>query len=124
MKYNTSNKTQNAWNCDGFSIAPITDYINNPLFHELSLEDKYFSKSEERIYIDSIDRTGYTNEIKKPSRKDSKLVLKIELKNPLLREMRLRVWGYSQDEYLYIFGTSRLTLKYKTYSVLRGKKRK
>ena len=32
--------------------------------------------------------------------------------------MRLTVWGYSQGKYLYILGPSRLTLKYKTYSVV------
>ena len=91
MKYDTSNKTQKhmlykqfpVWNCDNCSIAPITDYINNLIFQELPTEEKYFSKSDERIYINLSDSKGYTNEIEKLSRNDSELVLKIELKNPL-----------------------------------------
>ena len=83
MKYQTSNKTQKhmhykqfvAWNCDGRSTVLITDYINNLIFQELPLEEKYFSKSDERIYVDLRDSRGYLNEIKKLSRKDSKLVL-------------------------------------------------
>ena len=31
--------------------------------------------------------------------------------------MRLRVWGYSNGEYLYMFVDSKLTLKYKTYTI-------
>ena len=51
MKFDTLNKTQKYLlykqfvlrNCDGCLIVPITDYVNNPTFQELSLEEKYFS---------------------------------------------------------------------------------
>lgn len=67
------------WNYHGFLIAPLTDYINNPIYYELS-GDTYFSLSSEQIYLELRGRMGYTNEIEKLSRNDSKLFLKIELK--------------------------------------------
>ena len=33
--------------------------------------------------------------------------------------MTLRVWGYSNGKYFYVLGPSGLTLKYKTYTVVR-----
>ena len=41
-------------------------------------------------------------------RNDSKLVLKIELKDPLIG-MRLRIWGYDMGEFLYMLADSGLT---------------
>ena len=63
-------------------VAPsISDYINNHVFQELLLKSDYFcSRSDENIYIDLWDSLGYTDEIVKPSRYDSKLNVTIELK--------------------------------------------
>ena len=61
---------------------------------------------------------GYTNEMEKWTRNDSKLLLTIELNNPLARKMWLRVLGYSMGEYLHILGNGGLTLKDKTYSIV------
>ena len=107
-----------AWNCNGCSIVPLTNYINNPIYQELSDESDYFSTSDERIFLDLRGSHGYTNEMEKPIRSDSKLVLKIKLKNVLTKKMRLSVWGYSVGEYLYMLAESGLTLKYKTHSVI------
>ena len=41
----------------------------------------------------------------------------IELKNALVKKIRLRVWGYSNGEYLYMQKDRSLTLKYKTYTI-------
>ena len=30
-----------AWACDGCSVAPLTDYINNPIYQELVDENQY-----------------------------------------------------------------------------------
>ena len=55
-KYDIDNLTQKhllykqfvAWNCNGSSVAPLTEYMNNPIFQELPDEDTYFSlKSSE-----------------------------------------------------------------------------
>ena len=103
MKFDISNDTQKhllwkqyiAWHCNGY----INDYINNPVFQELLLESDYFgTKSDEKIYIDLRDSLGYTDEIEKPSRNDSKLNVTIELRSPLAKKMRLRVWGYANGE--------------------------
>ena len=56
-KYDTDNLTQlylqykqfAAWNCNGSSVAPLSDYMDNPIFQELPDEDNYFSaKSDEK----------------------------------------------------------------------------
>ena len=61
MKFKILNDTQKhllwkqyvAWYCNVYIAAPISDYINNPVFQELLLESDYFgTKSDEKIYID------------------------------------------------------------------------
>ena len=122
MKFDTSNNTQKhmlwmqyvAWHCNGYSRAPVSDYINNPVFQELFLhESKYFDK----VYIDLQDSLGYTSEMEKPSQNNSKLTATVELKHALMHKMRLRVWGYSNSAYLYMAVNDSLTLKYKTYTI-------
>ena len=105
-----------AWNCNGYSAVLISDYINNPTFQELPVEKDYFGNdSDERVYIEFRDSLGYTNETEKPSRNDSKLTLTIELKSALTKKMMLRVWRYTNNEYLYMLADGGLTLKYKAY---------
>ena len=51
------------WSCNGSSVAPLTDYINNPIYQELIDKDDYFNtKSDERIYLDLRASSGYTSE--------------------------------------------------------------
>ena len=73
--------------------------------------------SDERTYIDLRDSLGCTNQMERPSRNDFKLKLTTETKIPLMRKMRLRVWGYKNGEYLYMLHGGSLILKYKTYSI-------
>ena len=55
-----------AWSCDGWSIAPLTDYIHNPVYQELIEDQDYFQNtSNERIYLDVRASAGYTNEMEK-----------------------------------------------------------
>ena len=55
-----------AWTCNGCSTAPLTDYINNPVYQELIDKDEYDSeKSNERVYLD-------LRAIKKSSHKKAK----------------------------------------------------
>ena len=99
------------WHTDGYSTAPLTGFMNNPVAQELKDEEDYFSNdSDKRIYVD------YTHELEKLSRNDSKMRITIELKNALAKKMRLRVWGYSNGEYLYMQKEGSLILKYKTYT--------
>ena len=125
-KYDTTNSTQKhilykqfvAWHCNGCSIAMITDYINNSIHQELPTETEYYgTSSDERIYLDLRAAYGYTNEIEKLSRNDSKMTINIKMKNPLSKMMRLRVWGNTNGKYLYMLLDGGLTLKNKTYTI-------
>ena len=70
-----------AWSCNGSSVAPLTDYINNPIYQELIDEDDYFNtKSDERIYLDLRASSGYTSEAEKLEKNDSKINLHLLLK--------------------------------------------
>ena len=55
--------------------------------------------------------------MEKLERNDSKLNLKIQLKNSAIKKLRLRIWGYSMGEYLYILAKDGLMLQHKTYSI-------
>ena len=92
IKFDISNDTQKhllwkqyvALHYNGYTAAPVSDYINNPVFQELLLESDYFgARSDEKSYIDLRDSFGYTDKIQKLSRNDSKLNVTIELRNPL-----------------------------------------
>ena len=70
-----------AWSCNGSSVAPLTDYTNNPIYQELIDEDDYFNtKSDERIYLDLRASSGYTSEAEKLEKNDSKINLHLLLK--------------------------------------------
>ena len=95
MKFDINDYTQKhllwkqhiAWRCDGYTNAPISDYINNPVFQELLPENTYISNtSDERISIDLRESLGYTNEMERPIISDSKLKLTIETKIPLTKK--------------------------------------
>ena len=97
MKFDISNDKQKhmlwkqyvAWHCNGYTTAPISDYINNPVFQELLLDSEYFgARSNKKIYIDLWDSLGYTDEIEKPSRNDSKCNLGIYKQRILLYDDR------------------------------------
>ena len=66
-----------AWSCNGCSTAPLTDCINNPIYQELPTENEYFTASDERVYLDLRASYGYTKELEKLERNNSKLNLKI-----------------------------------------------
>ena len=120
-KYSTDNLTQKqflVWNCNGSSVAPISDYMDNPIFQELPDEETYFSlKSDEKVYLDLRASSGYVKEAKKLERNDSKINLQITLKDTADFILRVRIWAYSLSEYLYVLSKSGLTLKHRTYTI-------
>ena len=119
-KYDIDNLTQRhlqfvAWNCNGSSVAPLTVYMNNPIFQELPDEDTYVSvKKDESIFLDLRASSGYVKEVEKLERNDSKINLEITLKAVAEYKLRVRIWVYSLSEYLYVLSKSGLTLNHKT----------
>ena len=107
-----------AWTCNGSSVAPIRDYVNNPIIQELPDQETYFSiKSDERIYLDLRASSGYVKEAEKLERNYSKINLQITLKNSAKFNLTVRIWAYSLSEYLYILSKSGLNLKHTTYTI-------
>ena len=106
------------WSCNGSSIAPLTDYINNPIYQELIDKEDYNEvKSDDRIYLDLRASSGYMNKAKKLERNDSKINVSVQLKAAATKKLRLRVWAYVIGEYLYILSKNGLTLRYRTYAI-------
>ena len=125
-KYNIDNLTQKhllykqfvAWNCNGSSVAPLVNYMYNPIYRELPNEDEYYSlKSDERLHLDLRASSGYVKEAEKLESNDSKINLEIALKEAAKYNLRVRVWAYSLSEYLYVLSKSGLTLKHRTYAI-------
>ena len=107
-----------AWSCNGSSVTPLTDYINDPIYQEPIDEDKYFeTKSDEGIYLHLRASSGYTNKTEKLNRNNSKINLSIFLKEVATKKLRLRVWTYSVGEYLYILSRNGLTLSHRTCTI-------
>ena len=107
-----------AWNCNGLSVAPLTEYMNNPIFQELLDEDKYFSiTNDDRMYLDLRATSGYVKEAEILERNDSKINLHILLKSAAAKKLRVTIWAYSLSEYLYLLTKSGLTLKHRTYTI-------
>ena len=111
-KYDVDNLTQRpllykqfvAWNCNGSSIAPLTEYMNSPIFQELPDKDKYFDvRNDDRIYLDLRTSSGYVKEAEKLERNNSKINLQIMLKAAATYKLRVRMWAYLLSEYLYVY---------------------
>ena len=45
------------------------------------------------------------------------MTITIETKQSLTKKMRLRVWGYTNGEFIYLLNDGSLTLKCKTYTL-------
>ena len=102
--YDTHNLTQKhllykqfvTWNCNGCSTAPLSDYINNSVYQELIEEGAYDgARSNEKLYLDLRAGAGYTAEIEKLERNDSKVNVSVQLKDAATKKLRLRIWAYS-----------------------------
>ena len=120
-KYDLDNLTQKyllhkqfvIWSCNVSSVAPLRDYINNPIYQDLIDEDGYFdARSDERIYLDLRASLGFTTEAGKLEINDSKINLHLLLKAAPTKKLRVRVWAHSISEYLYILSRSGLTLRH------------
>ena len=92
-----------AWHTNGCLTVPVTDFVNNPIAQELKKENEYFSdKFDERLYVDLRPSHGYTDELEKPTRNDSKMTITIETKTLLAKKNETRSVGlYKQRVYLF-----------------------
>ena len=84
-----------AWNCNGSSVAALTEYMNDPIFQELSDEEEYFGrKNDDRKYLDTRASSGYVKEAEKLERNNSKRNLQITLNAATTYKLRVRIWPY------------------------------
>ena len=92
-----------AYNCEGCSSAPLTQYRNNEIYQEMTEENEFTTNSkDDRILIDMRRSKGYTDELEKLNRDNSGLAVVITLKEAAAKKLRLRVTGFSQAEYWYL----------------------
>ena len=55
-----------AYNCEGCSSAPLTQYKNNEIYQEMTEEDEFTTNGrDDRILIDMRRSKGYTDELEK-----------------------------------------------------------
>ena len=107
-----------AYNCEGCSSAPLTQYKNNEIYQEMTEEDEFTTNSkDDRILIDMRRSKGYTDELEKLNRDDSGLAVVITLKEVAAKKLRLRVTGFSQAEYWYLLSNKGYIMSYKNYSI-------
>ena len=96
-KCSIGNLTQNlldkqfvVWSCDGSSVAPLTDYMNNPIYQKLIGEDDYNeAKSDERVYLNLRGSSGYTSEAERLERNNSKISISIQLKAATTKKIQV-----------------------------------
>ena len=61
-----------AYNCEGCSSTPLTQYKSNEIYQEMTEEDEFTTSSrDDRILIDMRRSKGYTGELEKLNRDDS-----------------------------------------------------
>ena len=48
-----------AWICKGLSIASLADYAHNKTYQKEVRQEKYFTDSDEKVYIDLRRKKSY-----------------------------------------------------------------
>ena len=112
-----------AYQCNGATFAPLTDYKNNSIYQDLTDEYQYRGQTkDDRIYIDMRRSKGNSDELEKITSNDSGLVVYIKLKKAAVKKLRLRIVGYSQGEYWYTYTTNGYIMAYKNYNISKSDK--
>ena len=107
-----------AYNCNGCSSAPLSQYINNEIYQEMPDEDKFAdNERDDRIYIDMRRSKGYKDELEKINRDDSGVALHIKLKEAAAKKLRIRRTSFSQAEYWYVLSNKGYVMSYKNYNI-------
>ena len=91
------------WICNRSSIAPLSDYAHNPIYQEAPRKDKYFTSSDERLYIDLRRSKGHTGEFERVNRNDSDLTIAIKLKNALTKKNEIKGYRLLSGR-IYVYG--------------------
>ena len=111
------------WICKGSSIAPLADYAHNQTYQKAARQEKYFTDSDAKVYIDLRRRKGHTGEFETVNLDNSDLTITVELKAPT-KKLGLHVKGYYKGEYMYMLGKDVHIMNYKEYTVQKTKKNK
>ena len=107
-----------AFQCNGCSTAPLSQYKNNKIYQEITTEENYTTaNTDDRILIDLQRSKGYTDELEKITRDDSGLGVIVTLKKAAAKKMRLRIVGYSQAEYWLAFSNKGYIMSYQNYNI-------
>ena len=106
---------------NGSSIVPESDYVYIDIRKELPNRKKFFTDSDEKLYIDIRRSKGYTSGLERLNRDDSDLSVTVDLKAAEIKKMRLYIRGYYQTESMYMLSKHRLTMQLKEYSVAKIK---
>ena len=131
LSYDINNKDEKyllykifvAYQCNGATFAPLTDYKNSSVCQDMTDEYSYHGQTkDDRIYIDMRRSKGNSDELEKITRIDSGLVIYIKLKSAATKKLRLRIVGYSQGEYWYAYTTKGYIMAYKNYNIAKADK--
>ena len=107
-----------AYNGNGCSTAPLTQYEINPIYQYITPEGEYRKNTkDDRIYIDIRRSQGYTDELEKLTRDDGVLAAVINFKDAAQKKMRLGITRFSQCEYWYAFSNKGYIMTYKNYNI-------
>ena len=112
-----------AFLCKGYSSSTLSQFINNPIYQDMTTEEKWSDDTtDDRLYIDLRRSKGYTDELEKIYRDDSQLSLTINLKNASTKKLRFRITAWSQGEYWYTLNQKGYIMSYKNYNIAKQDK--
>ena len=81
-----------AFQCNGCSTAPLSQYKNNEIFQEKTMEENHTTtNTDNRIFIDLRRSKGYTDELEKITRDDSGLGNIVTLKKEVAKKMKQNI---------------------------------
>ena len=107
-----------AYQWNGCSTAPLSQYKNNEIYEEITAKENYTTANTgDGTLIDLWRSKGYTDELEKITRDDSGLGVVVTLKKAAAKKMRLRIVGYSQAEYWLAFSNKGYIMSYQNYNI-------
>ena len=115
---NTLYKMLAAYNCKGYSSASLSQFVNNPIYQDMTREEDWAKNyRDDRLFIDLRRSKGYTDELEKIYRDDSQLSLTINLKTATTYKLRFRITAWSQGEYWYTLNQKGYIMSFKNYNI-------